>query len=126
MRAPRSSLALLAWAAAACESPAGSPDTGPPVDAADPTVDETRSLTIGPIEVPPGGEDTVCVVLDLGNDAPRMVRAIRTELTAGTHHVIVTRSEQPLSPTPTSCGAFAGGAVDSEVLFIVDGRQDPS
>lgn len=96
----------------------------PPVDAPrpdappDPTVVETRSLTIGPVTVPPGGEDTVCVVLDLGNEAARMVRSIRTELTAGTHHVIITRSDDPVSPTPTSCGAFAGGAVDSEVLFI--------
>lgn len=65
----------------------------------------------------------MCVVLDLGNDAPRMVRAIRSELTAGTHHVIVTRSDQPLSPSPISCGAFAGGSVDSEVLFIAQQSQ---
>jgi hypothetical protein len=112
--------AVLALLLVACGSPGGAepPDAAPAPDAADPTVDETRSLTIGPVTVPAGGEDTICVVLDLGNEAPAMLRSIRTELTAGTHHVIVTRSTAAPSPTPVSCGAFAGGSPDSEVLFI--------
>jgi hypothetical protein len=110
--------------ATACDDPepAGGGDGGGEqdggADAADPTIVETRSLTIGPVTVDPGGEDTICVVLDLGNDVPRMIRSVRTELTDGTHHVIVTRHDGPLSPEPTSCGAFAGGAPDSDVLFI--------
>ncbi len=119
----RGPLLILVTLLAACATDAGdtidaSTDAGPRPDAADPSVVETRSLTIGPVTVPAGGENTVCVVLDLGNDAPRMIRSIRTELSAGTHHVIVTRSDAAPSPTPTPCGAFAGGAVDSEVLFI--------
>ncbi|MCA9676672.1 MAG: hypothetical protein H6708_21400 [Kofleriaceae bacterium] len=97
------------------------PDATPP-DAADPTVIETRTVAIGPITAAPGAEDTVCVVVDLGNDAPRMIRSIRTHLSSGTHHVIVTRVEGALSPEPTSCGAFAGGGIgaDNDVLFIAE------
>ncbi len=122
---PRLPAALAAVVLASCGGAAAGPDAdddlfdaAPPADAPDPSVVETRSLTIGPVTVPPGGEDTICVVLDLGNDAARMVRAIRTELTPGTHHVIVTRSDAAPAPAPVSCGAFAGGSADSEVLFI--------
>ncbi len=97
----------------------GGSDAAPP-DAADPAVVETRALTIGPITVPAGGEQTVCVVLDLGNELPRMVRSVTTSLSEGTHHVIISRVDGALSPEPTPCGAFAGGGVgpDTEVLFI--------
>lgn len=89
-------------------------------DAADPAVVETRSLTIGPITVPAGGEQTVCVSLDLGNEVPRMVRSVSTSLTEGTHHVIVTRVDGAVAPDPSPCGAFAGGGIgpNSDVLFI--------
>jgi hypothetical protein len=95
---------------AACGStPTETPDAAPPTDAADPAVVETRSLTIGPVTVPAGSENTICVVLDLGNEVPRMLRSIRTELTAGTHHVIVSRTTAPVTTEPYPCGAFAGG-----------------
>lgn len=95
-------------------------DAGAPADAADPSVVETRSLTIGPLTVPAGGEATVCVILDLGNDVPRMLRTIETELTEGTHHVIVTRSPDAPAPDPTPCGAFAGGGFgpENDLVFV--------
>ena len=110
-------------ALAACGSPADAPDAQPGtpdavVPDADHTVVETRSLTIGPVTVPPGGESTICVVLDLGNTEPRMIRQVRTELTAGTHHVIATRTIEAPRPTPYECGAFAGGGPDEDLLFI--------
>jgi hypothetical protein len=105
---------------------AGGPDAGavdaPAADAPDPTVAETRSLTIGPIDVAPGVERTVCLVLDLGNAAPAMIRAIRTQLTDGTHHVIVTTSAAAPAPL-TDCGPFAGGGVDAGVLFIAQQHE---
>lgn len=128
MRPTSSAWLALAALAAACGGPDSAPgdpdattvppDAAAPAPDADHTVVETRSLTIGPITVPPGGEQTVCVVLDLGNATPRMIRSLRTELTAGTHHVIVTRSDEAVQPTPFSCGAFAGGGADQDVLFI--------
>lgn len=95
-------------------------EAGVPADAADPTVVETRSLTIGPVTVPAGGESTVCVVVDLGNEVPRMLRSIETELTEGTHHVIITRADGPLAPEPSPCGAFAGGGFgpENDIVFV--------
>ena len=112
---------LIALVACGGDSDGAGPDAravdATEVDAIDPTVTETRSLTIGPVVVPAGAERTVCLVLDLGNEAPAMIRAIRTQLTDGTHHVIVTRSDRAPSPL-TDCGPFAGGGVDAGVLFI--------
>lgn len=101
----------------------GGGDAPPAIDAGpeappDLTVVETRTVRIGPLTIAPGDEATVCTVVDLGNDVPRMVRAIRSTLTSGTHHVIVTRSTAAPTPAPTPCGPFAGGSVDSEVLLI--------
>jgi hypothetical protein len=95
--------------------------TTPPIDATpDPTVVETRRAQIGPIDVEPGAEQTVCVIVDLGNDVPRMVRAVHSILTPGTHHVIATLSSSAPAPVPTPCGAFAGGSGggDSAILTI--------
>lgn len=94
---------------------------GPPgaVDAPfDPAVVETRRVAIGPLDVAPGQEQTVCIVVDLGNEVPRMVRAVRSQLTAGTHHVIATISQAAPTPSPTPCGPFAGGGADNGVLTI--------
>lgn len=118
---PRSLAPILLVALAACDAAPAATVDAPPADAADPTVVETRSLTIGPVTVPAGGEDTICVVLALSNATPRMLRSIRTELTDGTHHVIVTRSASPPMPEPSACGAFAGGF--GQVLFIAQQRE---
>jgi hypothetical protein len=97
----------------------GGPDAANVIDAPiDPSVVETRRVAIGPIDVAPGEEQTVCIVADLGNDVPRMIRSVRSALTPGTHHVIATRSMAAPSPTPTPCGAFAGGGADSAVLTV--------
>src|SRR5688572_32056078 len=74
-------------------------DAPRPIDAPpDPSVVETRRVAIGPIDVAPGAERTVCVVMDLGNDVPRMIRTVHSELTAGTHHVIATLSTAAPAP----------------------------
>jgi hypothetical protein len=94
---------------------AAPPDTGLGWDAGGTTVD-TRSLTAGPYSVPSGVERTQCVSFDLGNDAPAMIRAIRTSLTAGSHHMIVYHLDEAPDPTPRDCAAFAHGVASS--LFI--------
>lgn len=96
-------------------------DARPPIDAPpDPTVVETRRVAIGPINVAPGAEQTVCIVVDLGNDGPRMIRSVHSSLTAGTHHVIATLSAAAPAPTPAPCGPFSGGGGggDNAVLTI--------
>lgn len=106
----------------------GGGSTNEPVDATVASVDASTpnqlAVTLGPITVPGGAEDTVCVVLDLGNELPQMVRAIRTSLSYGTHHVIINKAgDAPVQPTPQSCGAFAAATAEDELLFIAQQPQ---
>lgn len=99
------------------------PDGAPPIDARvdappDPTVVETRTVRIGPLTIPAGEEQTVCIVVDLGNEVPRMIRRVSSTLTEGTHHVIATKSAAAPTAAPSPCGPFAGGSLDSAVLTI--------
>lgn len=116
--------AALAVLLTACGSDGGGtePDaTSPSLDARvnDAHPGDVLAVTIGPITIPGGAEDTVCVVLDLGNEMARTVRAIRTELSNGTHHVIINRSGgAPVQPTPQQCGAFSSAGSDDQLLFI--------
>ncbi len=115
---------LLGGLVAGCaDDPSATPATdagvdGPPADAADQTVVESRRVQIGPLTIGPGQEATVCQVVDLGNTAPRMVRTVRSELTGGTHHVIATLTTEAPTATPTPCGAFAGGGPGNGILTI--------
>ena len=93
--------ALLVGLAAACTDDRSAPPAldagsdGPPADAADPTVVESRRAQIGPLTIAPGQEATVCLVVDLGNAAPRMVREERSDLTDGMHYL--NAGDQPLA-----------------------------
>lgn len=101
------------------DNPAGDAGADAPVDAPyDPSVVETRQVAIGPLTIAPGDEQTVCIVVDLGNEVPRMIRAVRSQLTEGTHHVIATKTTSPPTPQVSPCGPFAGGGVDNGVLTI--------
>ena len=76
------------------------------------------STTIGPFEVMPGDEQTMCVIVDLGNPNPGMLRSVSAHLTEGSHHLIVTKIDDGVAmPTPTACGAFAHGG---DALFIAE------
>lgn len=68
---------------------------------------QVYTLTWGPIEVPPGEEDTRCVVLPLGNDIPVKIHEIHNTLGTASHHFIVYRvSEGEVTTTPTPCLPF--------------------
>ena len=78
----------------------------------------SHSLTVGPFDVTPGDEQTMCVILALDNEEPGMLRGIRTHLSAGSHHLIVTKiDEGSEQTTPTPCAAFAHGG---DALFIAE------
>jgi len=77
---------------------------------------DTRIVTAGPLTARSGQERTDCMSFDLGNESPAMIRAIRTHLSAGSHHMIVYRLDEPPDATPTACGAFSHGVAAS--LFI--------
>ncbi|MFW5875444.1 MAG: hypothetical protein ACOCXM_01780 [Myxococcota bacterium] len=81
---------------------------------------ETRTLSATRPSVEPGVETTQCQVFDLGNEAPAMIRAIRTTLSAGSHHMIIDRTDEPVSTDPFPCGGIPGGA---DTLFIAQQAQ---
>lgn len=87
-----------------------------PLDA--PATDEDRAtVAFGPHPTGIAVERTVCVVIDAGNSSARQVRAIRTSLPVGSHHMIVYRSEEALDATPRECFPFADGG---EAIFIAE------
>lgn len=113
---------VLVWAVVACgggETGDNAADaTAAVADAMVPGPTETYEVTIGPVTVPAGEEDTVCVVLELGNVAAGHVRAIQTQLSQGTHHVIVNFTDEAAHSDPQSCGVFAGTSGHGALAFI--------
>jgi hypothetical protein len=112
--AERSEMKCLSVAAAvvlfaACTS---GPPTGtdgaadaPPADAGPPPL----RVDIGPIDLMPGEERTVCVLRRLSNTTPQYLRQITAHLGTASHHLIVYRSSvanEQLTPMP--CHAFSG------------------
>lgn len=100
---------------------AAGPDSSPPSDAAITPPDASRTegtfrLVAGPHTAMPGEEQTLCVVLDLGNGEPGMVREVRTSLSPGSHHMIVQRMDSGTAqPTPVPCGGFSHSG---HVIFL--------
>ncbi len=81
---------------------AASPDAGTPVV-------DTVSASVGPIEVMPNEETTVCITLRLSNAAAAYVPRITVQLAPGSHHLVVYRSMATTENlTPTPCTAFQG------------------
>lgn len=76
---------------------------------------QTMSLAVTYTDIPVGQERILCQILDLGNDEPAMVRSMRTTLTTATHHMIVERTDDPLTTEPYPCGQIPGGP---DTLFI--------
>jgi hypothetical protein len=73
--------------------------------------------------VPPAGQEHVCVVVDLGNEAPVWVNKVSAELSGGSHHLIVDRqpATAALSSQPTVCAPTM--ASDVSRLIIAQQKQ---
>jgi hypothetical protein len=125
---------ILAAGAAACgTSPAplldgAVSDTALPGDG--PEVIPANRLTMPQITLAPGEETTRCVVVEMANETPQMLRRIRSVLSTGSHHLIAYRvaSGTALQPVPQPCfpfGDITAGAspviiaesVDAEVVY---------
>ncbi len=77
------------------------------------------SLRVGPFNTDPGDEQTQCVVLDLGNESAGVIRRVRTSLSEGSHHLIISTSEaDPRAAQP--CGAFSH---PDGALFIAEKKS---
>lgn len=103
--------------------PATDTDGGPATDTDGGPIEmvDTLSVSTGAIRVPAGVERTQCASFDLGNDTPKMIRAIRAHLSEGSHHMIVYRLASAPDPVFRDCGAFSHGVGAS--LFIAQQRE---
>lgn len=107
---------LAGWCALGCSGSAGD-GPGPNADAG-----------VGPLaaaielRAQPGDEETVCISMRLDNPERVWVREIRTQINAGSHHMIIyrtTEAEESLTPEP--CTPFVGDVFSFDVsapLFI--------
>lgn len=99
----------------------GSSSGSVPLDAAAPDGDVTmttdagggtQSYTVqfGPIQVPPGTENTQCIVVPLGNTAAIHVGQIHDLLGTASHHMILYKvaSTTTVATTPFDCQPFQG------------------
>jgi hypothetical protein len=90
-------------------------------DAGDSPSVGTFDLTAGPFRVDPGVEQTMCLTLSLGNSSPAMVRAIRTTLSPGSHHMILNRvDEGPEQTDARPCNAFAH---TGDLIFLAQSAE---
>jgi len=98
-RVPFALLALLV----ACEGGAAAPDADPGPD----TTGETFTVTLGPINVPAGGENTQCVEKKVGNLDKKWIGKLHTKLAGVSHHLIVYRIAATAERTePFDCTPF--------------------
>src|SRR6185295_12132845 len=102
------------------DPPAATPDAATP----------TASLQMPQVALQPGQETTQCVVLQMSNETPQMLRRIRSVISHGSHHLIAYRvpDATPLHPEPAPCQAFEditngvspviiAESADSEVVY---------
>ncbi len=123
MRIPSYLAVLVLSLVPACGDSPADPDGGttpgtdapPGTDAGPPG--ESARLAFGPDPLAVGAERTVCITLDAGNEVARQVRAIRTHLPTGSHHMIVYRTDDAVNTTPTPCFPFADGG---RAVFIAE------
>ena len=122
----------------------GGGDAGsPPVDAAASVPADLRppaaipdlagfphiEVSIGPIELAPGQERTICRIVRLPNPTDIQVLRIDARLLPGSHHLIFYKSsELNERPTPYDCQpldiGFTGGGTKAVPLYIAETQND--
>jgi hypothetical protein len=103
MQCFRLGLLFVLSALVACQSAPAQPDADPGPD----TTGETFTVTLGPITVPAGGEDTQCIEKRLTNAQAKWIGKLHTHLTGVSHHLIVYRvSSTEERPDPFPCFPF--------------------
>lgn len=101
---------------AATRDSASRPDTSTRRDSGGEST--TFRAQIGPFDTAPGYEDTLCIIVDLGNESPAYIRSVRASLDEGSHHMIVHRVDTGApNPVPSPCPAFAH-AMSGSMIFI--------
>ncbi|MFO0760681.1 MAG: hypothetical protein U0359_29655 [Byssovorax sp.] len=79
----------------------------------------TIARSIGPITAQSGMEGTQCITVNLNNPEGAYALRLRTDLSSGSHHMIVYTSDKTVEElTPTDCQPFAGILNGEHPLFI--------
>jgi hypothetical protein len=77
-----------------------------------------------PVMTMPGQEQTMCITFPLDNAAPVLVRRFSTNLTEGTHHIILYRAPtEKENLTPTPCMGLSGLLTGSHPIFIAQQKH---
>jgi hypothetical protein len=108
----------------ACSGSGSTPSTGTQGGASQ---GASYTLDFGPINVPPGTENTQCIVKRLGNTAPVHVGQIHDVLGDASHHMIVYRvNDTTERTTPFDCKPFTDtlNPADGSPLVITQKRDD--
>ncbi|WP_437812233.1 hypothetical protein [Sorangium sp. So ce1078] len=115
-RCNKASLAapLMIWALAACggdghkDTSAGAGGRGASSSVGTGAGPESYSVAFDPITVQPGVERTQCVIRSLDNAEAKKIGRIRNELPAGSHHLVVYRTNDVEErPEPFDCSPFS-------------------
>jgi hypothetical protein len=85
----------------------------------------TASLLMPQVALAPGQETTQCVVLELPNETPQVLRRIRSVISHGSHHLIAYRVPDgtPLQPEPAPCQAFADVINGASPVIIAESAE---
>ncbi len=120
-----SRLASIAALASLCLSglaalPACSSSGAPAADVPLPT---TAQASIGPIDLQPGDEKTVCIRVKIGTGQPLLATKLSADLAPGSHHMIVyrtTATDEDLTPTPCApfVNTFINGTDEAPIALI--------
>ena len=85
------------------------------------------TVTFGPIDVPPGTENTQCVIVPLGNPSPIHVGSIHNLLGNASHHMIVYKvNDTTPVTTPFNCQPFTEtlNPAKGSVLMVTQKKDD--
>jgi hypothetical protein len=86
---------------------------------------QSYSLTFGPIAIPPGTENTQCIVKRLGNPAPLHVGTIHDLLGTASHHMLVYRVNDTAEQlTPFACQPFQDTVTGNGNPIIISQKMD--
>ncbi|MGK3968321.1 hypothetical protein WMF38_29585 [Sorangium sp. So ce118] len=88
---------------------------------------EAYSVTFDPMTVQPGFERTMCVIKSLGNAEATKIGKIRNELTAGSHHLVVYRTNDTEEQAePFDCAPFSdiGDRTKGTPLMITQKHEE--
>ena len=116
---------ILAALAGACGPAATTPDAGPAPGTCEPAGTAadagpglvTRTIEIRRDAVPRDSEDTICIDMPAGLTEDALLVGIRTHLTEGSHHLLVSLADSVTpSGTPFACAPFRHGL--SSLIFI--------